>query len=155
VPPSYRVTNKLSSSDNEAPDADRMLVSSKHMTLASPIFKAMLRTGTFSEGQELARRGKAEINLPEDDPTAFTILLNVIHGHGSRLPFIVDLGNPGRQIPDARCSILGVKRIHRWVVEASVSYDIQPGCSPVDRGFLCFWTTCIVQDSNFARNFRM
>lgn len=62
-----------------------MLVSSKHMTLASKVFAAMLSIH-FREGSELQSRGKAEIILPDDDPDAFTILLDIIHGRTRKVP---------------------------------------------------------------------
>ena len=55
------------------------------MTLASSVFKAMLN-GHFMEGRLLAEMGMVEVPLPDDDPTAFTILLDIIHGRGSRVP---------------------------------------------------------------------
>ncbi|KAM3075120.1 hypothetical protein ACMFMG_007422 [Clarireedia jacksonii] len=69
----------------------RMLVSSKHMKLASPVFKAMLRKGNFKEGLEFGSTGKAEISLPDDDPHAFAILINIIHGRTRQVPREVDL----------------------------------------------------------------
>jgi hypothetical protein len=66
-----------------------MLVSSKHMTLASTVFAAMLSVH-FREGSELQSRGKAEITLPDDDPDAFTILLDIIHGRTKKVPRRVD-----------------------------------------------------------------
>jgi hypothetical protein len=56
----------------------RMLVSSRHLMLASPVFKAMLQHSNFKEGQELHVNGKVEIPLPDDDPEAFKILLDII-----------------------------------------------------------------------------
>jgi hypothetical protein len=69
----------------------RMRVSSKHMKLASAVFKAMLREDNFKEGLELGSTGKAEISLPDDDPDAFAILLNIIHGRTRQVPRDVDL----------------------------------------------------------------
>jgi hypothetical protein len=64
----------------------RMLVSSKHMMLASPVFKAMLEGSTFKEGKELNMSGKVEVPLPDDEPTALEIILNIIHGRNRRVP---------------------------------------------------------------------
>lgn len=50
------------------------------MTLASRVFDAMLSDGRFKEGAELITRGKVEIELPDDDPVAFSIMAQVIHG---------------------------------------------------------------------------
>lgn len=67
-----------------------MLVSSKHMSLASPVFKAML-THPFQEVDALRNHGKVDIQLPEDDPVVFTIILDIIHGRGKRVPRVVPL----------------------------------------------------------------
>jgi hypothetical protein len=56
----------------------RMLVSSRHLMLASPVFKAMLQHSNFKEGEELHSTGKVEVPLPDDDPDAFKILLDII-----------------------------------------------------------------------------
>ncbi|KAF7886461.1 hypothetical protein EAF00_010564 [Botryotinia globosa] len=56
-----------------------ILVSSKHMSFASPVFKAML-TGEFREAVELREKGRTEIPLPDDDVGAMITLVKVIHG---------------------------------------------------------------------------
>jgi hypothetical protein len=76
---------------SESVEEVRMLVSSKHMKLASPVFKAMLREDYFKEGLELGSTGTAEISLPDDDPDAFAILLNIIHGRTRQVPRDMDL----------------------------------------------------------------
>lgn len=68
-----------------------MLVSSRHMSLASPVFRAMLQRDNFKEGRELAANGKAEISLPDDDSDAFAILMYIIHGQTRSIPRKVDL----------------------------------------------------------------
>jgi hypothetical protein len=68
----------------------RMLVSSRHMMLASRVFKVML-SNTFSEGLALRSTGQLELPLPDDDPVAFEILLNIIHGHPRSVPRQIDL----------------------------------------------------------------
>jgi BTB/POZ domain len=75
--------------DEDCSDVVEMLVSSKHMMLASKVFKAML--SNFSEGYTLRSTGKVEQTLPEDDPAAFEILLNIIHGRTRSVPRQVDL----------------------------------------------------------------
>jgi hypothetical protein len=67
-----------------------MLVSSRHMMLASPVFRAML-DGNFKEGCDLTSNGKVQVPLPNDDPTALAIVLDIIHGHNRRVPREVDL----------------------------------------------------------------
>jgi hypothetical protein len=56
----------------------RMLVSSRHLMLASPVFKAMLQHSNFKEGEELHSTGKVSVPLPDDEPDAFKILLDII-----------------------------------------------------------------------------
>lgn len=63
----------------------RYLVSSKHLSLASPVFKAMLSSG-FSEGDMLKSYGKVEIPLPEDCHEAFGVIMNAIHGRPHLIP---------------------------------------------------------------------
>lgn len=78
-------------SPKEKPSKElRMLVSSKIMTLVSPVFKAMLRHQTFKEGYDLAN-GQAEIPLPEDDAFATQILLNIFHYRVNMVPRKVDI----------------------------------------------------------------
>lgn len=69
----------------------RFLVSSKHMILASPVFKAMLQYDNFKEGVALSK-GTAEVPLPDDDPASWEIILDVIHNNTRRkIPWGVDL----------------------------------------------------------------
>lgn len=57
----------------------RLRVSSKHLTLASPVFKALLRGG-FAESEHLNAGLPAEIQLPDDiAAAAFWLFLYVIH----------------------------------------------------------------------------
>lgn len=94
-----RTENDGNDSDNDSVETPqpilrsketRMLVSSKHMIHVSPVFKAMFRHETFAEGRELAK-GKAVVPLPDDDPFAMRILLNLIHSNYRKVPRIVDL----------------------------------------------------------------
>jgi hypothetical protein len=68
----------------------RMLVSSKHLMLASSVFVSMLQ-GNFKEGQALRSKGFLELPLPEDDPVAFTVILYIIHGRSRQVPREVNL----------------------------------------------------------------
>ena len=68
----------------------RMQVSSMHLTVVSPVFKAML-SGRFKEGSILRDEGALDVSLPDDDPEVLTILLNIIHGHSRKVPREVDL----------------------------------------------------------------
>ncbi|KAG5294284.1 BTB domain-containing protein [Histoplasma ohiense] len=64
--------------------------SSRHLILASSVFRAMLQR-KFSECNALQKNGSVEIRLPADDPDAFLILLNIIHGYMRRVPTEVDI----------------------------------------------------------------
>ncbi|TEY57710.1 hypothetical protein BOTCAL_0207g00020 [Botryotinia calthae] len=69
---------------------DRILVSSKHMSLASPVFKAMIK-GEFPEEIVLPITGKLGLPLPNDDPLAMKILIYIIHGKMNMVPLKIDL----------------------------------------------------------------
>ncbi|QSZ33638.1 hypothetical protein DSL72_005206 [Monilinia vaccinii-corymbosi] len=62
-----------------------LLVSSKHMMLASPVFKAMFQH-RFREGEELHQTGMVVVSLPEDNPDKFLMLVNIIHCRGADVP---------------------------------------------------------------------
>ncbi|KAK2805673.1 hypothetical protein FQN51_009176 [Onygenales sp. PD_10] len=64
--------------------------SSRHLILASSVFRAMLQR-RFNESNVLQRTGSVEIPLPDDDPDAFLILLNIIHGHMRKVPAQLDI----------------------------------------------------------------
>ncbi|KAI9048420.1 hypothetical protein LZ554_007256 [Drepanopeziza brunnea f. sp. 'monogermtubi'] len=64
-----------------------MRVSSRLVMRASPVFKAMLKH-SFREGLTLRATGKVEIPLPDDDPTVFALLMDIVHGN------IVHRGRP-------------------------------------------------------------
>lgn len=68
-----------------------MLVSSKHLMLASPVFKAMLQYSNFKEGDDLRSSGQVKVPLPDDDPAALRILLDIVHGRVRQVPRHVNL----------------------------------------------------------------
>ncbi|PVH85239.1 hypothetical protein DL98DRAFT_54784 [Cadophora sp. DSE1049] len=68
-----------------------MLVSSKHLMLASPVFRAMLQYSNFKEGDELRKNGRVEVALPDDNYIAFGIMMDIIHGRVSKIPRRVSL----------------------------------------------------------------
>jgi hypothetical protein len=76
--------------NGDEPSHIRMRVSSKHLTLVSPIFKSLLKGG-YKESQSLSSRGTAEIPLPDDDCQALEILLNIIHGRLKHVPRTLSL----------------------------------------------------------------
>ncbi|KAJ8071771.1 hypothetical protein OCU04_002086 [Sclerotinia nivalis] len=80
----------VSISPTPEPKKIRFVVSSRHLSLASPVFKAMLR-GNFQEGVKLKEAGKIEIPLPDDDSAAWKILLNIIHGQYMAIPLQLKL----------------------------------------------------------------
>ncbi|KAB8295026.1 hypothetical protein EYC80_006973 [Monilinia laxa] len=88
---SGEVAESLSKEVYMASEDVHMLVSSRHMSLASPVFRAMFQRNNFKEGRELAANGKAEISLPDDGPDAFAILMCIIHGRNRSVPRRVDL----------------------------------------------------------------
>ncbi|KAL1964167.1 hypothetical protein VTN77DRAFT_7255 [Rasamsonia byssochlamydoides] len=52
-------------------------------TLRAPVFRAMFE-GAFRENLELSNGSPLPVNLPEDDPDAFLIVLNIILGRIDR-----------------------------------------------------------------------
>lgn len=60
--------------------------------LVSPVFKAMLRNGAFQEGNTLYSTGKLSIPLPDDNPDAFRILMEIVHHRNRQVPKSVSLG---------------------------------------------------------------
>ena len=65
-------------------DTRELLVNSKILTLASPVFKAML-SSKFREGNTIrSSQQPLVVPLPEDDPDAMEVLLNSLHFTTSR-----------------------------------------------------------------------
>ncbi|KAL2071693.1 hypothetical protein VTL71DRAFT_12928 [Oculimacula yallundae] len=60
-----------------------MRVSSRKLMKASPVFKAMIKN-SFMEGNTLRATGKVEVPLPDDDPVAFGLLMDIVHGTKGR-----------------------------------------------------------------------
>lgn len=56
-----------------------LLVSSKVLSLASPVFNKMLQIPRFLEGVERSSNVPLQLPLPEDNPEAVTWLCNAIH----------------------------------------------------------------------------
>ncbi|KAJ8071765.1 hypothetical protein OCU04_002081 [Sclerotinia nivalis] len=73
---------------------NHIVVSSKEMMEASPVFNAML-DGRFQEGETLKRTGRVEVPLDDDNPAAMNMLLNLIHSDClkdySSIPLTIDL----------------------------------------------------------------
>jgi hypothetical protein len=68
----------------------RFQVSSRHLSLTSPVFGAMFRLD-FKEGTALRSTGRVEVALEDDNPAAFLIFLNIIHGYTRRVPRKISL----------------------------------------------------------------
>lgn len=67
----------------------RMLVSGKHLEIASPIFKTMVQ-GPFAEGKA-DPSGFRLITASDWDPEAFQIILTIIHGYNRDVPRALSL----------------------------------------------------------------
>lgn len=64
-------------------------VSSRHLTLASDVFRAMFN-GNFRE-RISPGGGIKRVSLPDDDADAMVILLNIIHGLSRKVPKTIGL----------------------------------------------------------------
>ena len=80
--PDGDVTLELSGSDAQF----SLLVSSKALTLASSVFKAMFNSGFKESLSNRAGSGKHSVALPDDDVEAFTLLCHIFHHHVSEVP---------------------------------------------------------------------
>lgn len=67
-----------------------LLVSSKVMSLASPVFAAMF-SPRFREGQRSASGTLDPVPLPDDDADALTVLCQILHFNYSALPTRAEL----------------------------------------------------------------
>ncbi|CAG8976401.1 hypothetical protein HYALB_00008525 [Hymenoscyphus albidus] len=68
----------------------QMIVSLKHLRLASPVFKARLKPG-FREGDALRNNGYTEIYFPDDDPGAFYIVMAILHAYAGDIPWDLEI----------------------------------------------------------------
>ena len=85
-----KTPSQLTATDGSITQKVYLGVSSKHLTLASPVFKALLRGG-FAEARDFQPGGNAEVTLPEDNPAALWLLLHVLHGQPNKVPSRIDL----------------------------------------------------------------
>ena len=60
-------------------DSMKIRVSSTRISLASPVFAAMLRP-PFFEGRHLLMEGSLTLSLPDEDPETFLFFCHLIHG---------------------------------------------------------------------------
>lgn len=73
---------------NKQTTAD-LLVSSRMLSSASPVFQAMINMG-FAESQGLSPTPPKEISLPDDDPEPMTLPCKIVHFQTSDIPDKVD-----------------------------------------------------------------
>lgn len=60
--------------------------------LVSPVFKAMFRyPNGFKEGKKLHTTGLINVPLPDDNPDAFLLLVNIIHCLDTEVPLVINL----------------------------------------------------------------
>ncbi|KAI9654618.1 MAG: hypothetical protein M1829_000904 [Trizodia sp. TS-e1964] len=76
--------------DTEMEQKLHVRASSKHLKLASPVFRAMFRA-EFREGAMVDSGASPNISLLDDDSIALLIILCVIHGHTKILPHQINL----------------------------------------------------------------
>ncbi|KAF5557800.1 hypothetical protein FMEXI_538 [Fusarium mexicanum] len=76
----------------ETPDVVRMRVSSKHLTFASKVFRAMLQ-GSWSEGSSSSspRGSPRQVATSDWDAKALAIVLDTIHGRFLQIPKDINL----------------------------------------------------------------
>ena len=67
-----------------------MLVSSKHLSLASPVFRKLLNSKLL-EGEALRINKCLDLALPEDDVYAFSLIMKIVHLRNNSLPSTVSL----------------------------------------------------------------
>jgi hypothetical protein len=63
----------------------RYRASSKHLSLASQYFEKRLKK-EWREGEELQKNGCIELDVPDTDPEAFSILLDLMHCRTQEVP---------------------------------------------------------------------
>ncbi|KAL8837874.1 MAG: hypothetical protein Q9170_002349 [Blastenia crenularia] len=80
----------LTSDRKDLCQAVRIRVSSKHLTLASSVFRTMFKA-KYKEGLNLYSQGHAELLLPDDNPAAFLVIMHLIHGQISKVPRQINL----------------------------------------------------------------
>jgi hypothetical protein len=88
IDPSGDVTlNLVASNDEDGSISTTARVSSKCLSLGSPVFAAMLRPdASFLEGSRLEQTGSTEITLVGDNPEAMLIVLRALHYRSREMP---------------------------------------------------------------------
>lgn len=85
IDPEGDVQLQLSSGEDENRETLVLIVTSKTLTLASPVFNKMLNS-SFKEGIAKTTEGKVAIPLPEDDSEAMTIICRALHNMNHLVP---------------------------------------------------------------------
>ncbi|KAJ9605306.1 hypothetical protein H2200_009963 [Cladophialophora chaetospira] len=87
-PTKHNSIKALVNEDSESEEVE-VLVSSRHLALASPVFRVMF-DGDFLEKITLGQSEPKRIPLPEDNYEAMIVLLRIIHGQNSKVPRSID-----------------------------------------------------------------
>ena len=75
--------------DDHSVQVFQVRVSSKHLSVSSVVFKAML-SKNFEEGHVLRSNGITEVALPDDHPLAFLVILHLLHSRMRSVPRSID-----------------------------------------------------------------
>ncbi|KAH6872041.1 hypothetical protein B0T10DRAFT_533321 [Thelonectria olida] len=92
--PAENPLEESTGNETEEGSVMRMRVSSRHLILASPVFRNML-DGPFKEGTA-CEPGRRQISTSNWDANALMILLNIIHGHLREVPRSLSLEMPAK-----------------------------------------------------------
>ena len=103
--PSSTTHNGASASSAEDVETEEVevLVSSRHLALASRVFRIMF-DGNFREKITPGRTGLRRVPLPEDNHEAMMVLLRIIHGQNGKVPravsraLLVEIAGGGRPV---------------------------------------------------------
>jgi hypothetical protein len=96
-PEAFGIPDEYSNAIQEEPEpleehekCAQILVSSKHLSLASSYFRRNLGSGLL-ESHTLTTNGYVELRITDQDPQAMLIVMNIIHGRTRLVPRKVDL----------------------------------------------------------------
>jgi len=77
-------SNKVETPEVKKIEEFEVRVSSRHLALASKVFRVMF-DGHFKERVDPGKEQPTRVPLPDDDPDAIMVLLNIIHGLNKRV----------------------------------------------------------------------
>ncbi|EME88862.1 uncharacterized protein MYCFIDRAFT_35290 [Pseudocercospora fijiensis CIRAD86] len=100
----------------------RLRVSSKVVSLASPVLKAML-SPHFREGTTLATASYVEIELPEDDAKTMKTLFLIMHSKNDRLGSMVNLKVLAETVDKYDCVAAVGTAAYYWISKAMENAD--------------------------------